>query len=147
MAENSSIQMSQGYDMLPPKTGQAYPILCEEWDYLKTNVGTITERPNVHHSIGCVLLGACLSTLSAIFTGTFPSPDPEILSSKLIIAWAIAVVIFIVGVMFLYLGREQRKVLEKKASDILRQMEFIQKRYQTENGYSQQVDEGSTGKP
>jgi len=133
MTDNSSIQMSQGYDVLPPKTGKAYPILCEEWEYLKDNVGTITEKPNIYHSIGFVLLGACLSTVIAIFTGTFPNPNPTVISSKLIIAWAIAVVTFIVGVICLYFGNEKRKLTEKKASDILSQMELIERRYQTEN--------------
>lgn len=134
MTENSSIQMSQGYDVLPPKTGKAYPILCEEWDFLKSNVSTITERINIYYSLGFILLGACLSTLIAIFTGTFPSPNPDIISSKLIIAWAIVAVTLLVGAICLYFGLEKRKLVEKKASDILSQMELIEKRYQTENG-------------
>lgn len=132
MTENSSIQMSQGYDVLQPKTGKAYPILCEEWAYLKTNIGTITEKPDIYNSLGFVLLGACLSTVIAIFTGTFPSPTPNIVSSKLIIAWAIAVVTLLVGLICLYFGNEKRKLIEKKASDILIQMELIERRYQTE---------------
>ncbi|MBI4681027.1 MAG: hypothetical protein HY753_07470 [Nitrospirae bacterium] len=86
MTEKSSIQMSQDYDVLPPKTGKAYPILCEEWDYLKKNVGSISEKPNIYHTIGSVLLGAFISTLIAILTGTFPDPNPNTLSPKLIIA-------------------------------------------------------------
>ena len=134
MTEKSSIQMTQGYDVLSPKTGKAYPILCEEWDYLKNNIGTITERLNIYYTIGSVLLGACLSTLIAIVTGTFPSPNPGIVSSKLIIAWAVVVITLIVGIICLCFGREKRKLVQKKASDILSQMELIEKRYQTENG-------------
>jgi len=33
MNKKYSIQVSQGYDIIPPKTGKAYPILCEEWNY------------------------------------------------------------------------------------------------------------------
>jgi len=132
MTENSSIQMSQGYDVLPPKTGKAYPILCEEWDYLKNNVATITERPNFYHTIGAVLLGACLSTFIAIVTGSFPNPNPETVSQKLIVAWAVVAVTLIVGSICLYFAREKRKLIEKKASDVLSQMELIEKRYQTQ---------------
>ena len=132
MTENSSIQMSQGYDILPPRTGKAYPILCEEWNYLKSNIETITEKPNIYHTIGSVLLGACLSTLIAIITGSFPNPDPSNTSTKLVIAWSVVMVTLIVGVICLYFAREKRKLIEKKASDILSQMELIEKRYQNE---------------
>lgn len=125
MTENSSIQMSQGYDVLPPKTGKAYPILCEEWNYLKNNIRTITERPNVYHTIGSVLFGVCLSTVITIVTGSFVSP-------KLVIAWSVVAVTLIVGIVCLYFAREKRKLTEKKASDVLSQMELIEKRYQNE---------------
>ena len=129
MAESSSIQISQGYDVLPPKTGKAYPILCEEWNYLKDNISAITERPNIYHTIGSVLLGACLSTFTAIITGSFPDQNPSNGLPKIIIAWSVVSVTFIVGIVCIYFGHEKRKLIEKKASDILSQMELIEKRY------------------
>ncbi len=132
MNEKSSFQMSQGYNVLPPRTGKAYPILCEEWDYLKKNIGSISDKPNIYYIMGSILLGACISTLIAILTGNFPNPDPKILSSKFIVAWAVVTVTFIVGLISLYFAREQRKVTEMKASDVLSQMELIEKRYETE---------------
>ncbi len=130
MVENSSIQISQGYDVLPPKTGRAYPILCEEWNYLKDNISTITERPNIYHTIGSVLLGACLSTFIAIIIGSFPDQNPSNGLPKIIIAWSVVAVTFIIGIVCLYFGHEKRNLIEKKASDILSQMELIEKRYQ-----------------
>ena len=133
MTEKSSIQMSQGYDVIPPKTGKAYPILCEEWNYLKQNVGSISEKPNIYNSIGFLLLGAFISTVIAILTGSFPNPNPDTLSPKLVIAWAVVAVTFIVSLICLYFAREQSKVRQKKASDVLSQMELIERRYQNES--------------
>jgi hypothetical protein len=133
MSEKSSIQMSQGYDVLPPKTGKAYPILCEEWDYIKKKVGSISEKPNIYHTIGSILLGACISTLVAVLTGTFSNNNPNTPSPKLIIAWAIVAVTLIVGLICLYFSKEQRKVTQTKASDVLNQMQLIERRYQSES--------------
>jgi len=133
MTEKSSIQISQGYDVLPPKTGKAYPILCEEWEYLKKKVGSISERPNVYYSIGFLLFGACISTLIAILTGSFPNPNPNTLSSRLVIAWAVVAVTLLVGSICLYFAKEQRKVNQIKASDVLSQMSLIERRYQDES--------------
>jgi hypothetical protein len=108
-------------------------ILCEEWDYLKKNVALISEKLNFYHTIGSVLLGACISTLIAILTGTFPVPNPNTPSPKLIIAWAIVAVTFIVSLMCLYFSKEQRKVTQMKASDVLNQMQLIERRYQNES--------------
>jgi hypothetical protein len=133
MTEKSSIQMSQGYDVLPPKTGKAYPILCEEWEYLKRKVRSISEKPNVYHSIGFLLFGACISTVIAILTGSFPNPDPNTLSPRLVIAWAVVAVTLLVGSICMYFAKEQSKVNQMKASDVLSQMDLIERRYQNES--------------
>lgn len=48
MNEKYSIQVKQGYKILPPKSGKAYSILCEEWDNLKKDIETITEKLNIY---------------------------------------------------------------------------------------------------
>ena len=124
MTQKSSFQISQGYDVIPPKTGKAYPILCREWDYLKRKVGSISEKSNVYHSIGFLLLGACLSTFITILIGGFFNS---------VIAWAVVAVTLLVGFTCLYFANEQRKVNRTKAADVLSQMDLIEKRYQDES--------------
>ncbi len=133
MTQKSSIQMSQGYDVLSPKTGKAYPILCEEWAYLKIKVRSISEKPNLYYSIALLLLGSSLSTLITILTGGYSNPNNP---TKLIIALATLAVTLLVGIICLYFAKEQRKINRTKASDVLSQMDLIERRYQDESNDS-----------
>ena len=124
----SSFQMSQGYDVIPPKPGRAYPILCEEWDHLKGQIRNIKTSFGTYHTLGSVLVGAAITTLISIFLGAYSaaaSSDPKIP----VIAWAVTVTTFITGSAFLYFARESRTVSDKQAEEVVRQMELIEKRF------------------
>ena len=41
----SNYQMSQGYEVLPPKSGKAYPILCDDWENLKSKLTSVSSEP------------------------------------------------------------------------------------------------------
>lgn len=126
MSEKSSYKLTQDYDVLLPKTGKAYPILCEEWNYLKKNIDLISDKSNIHYIIGSVLIGSCITTLVTIFTGNFPNHE------KLIFAWSVVFITLIIGVYSFFTGYSHQKVTKKKASDIVDQMELIEKRYKAE---------------
>lgn len=126
MSKKSPFRLTQGYDVLLPRTGKAYPILCEEWNYLKKNISLISDKPNIHYIIGSILIGSCITTLITIFTGNFPNHE------KLIVAWAIVFVTLIIGIYSFIIAYQHQKVTKKKASDIVGQMELIEKRYKAE---------------
>ena len=68
MSEKDSFKMSQGYDVISPRPGRAYPILCNEWEYLKTQIKAIKISFDWYYTGGLLLLGAAISTIITIFT-------------------------------------------------------------------------------
>src|SRR6266478_6052003 len=44
MTETGGFRMSQGFDVLPPRSGNAYPIPCEEWDDLKARASRLSNE-------------------------------------------------------------------------------------------------------
>ena len=131
MSEDNSFQMSQGYDVIPPNPGRAYPILCGEWEYLKTQIKGIKTKFDWYYTIGSLLLGAAISTLIAILTGAF-SQENSANPQSLIIAWAVVVATGLIGIISLYFANESRKIAEKKADEVITQMELIEQRYKQE---------------
>jgi hypothetical protein len=123
--QGGSIQMSQGYEVLPPKTGKAYPILCEEWDFLKHQIGQMSDRPWLFHTVGSALVGAALSTLLAVLLGSPPPTN----TTAVIVAWAVVAVTGICGSVCLFFAEQQRRVKQVQAEEIITQMELIEKRY------------------
>ncbi len=85
MTETGGIRMSQGLDVLPPKSGNAYPIQ-DEWDVLKNRASRLVNEPWLFQSLGSLLLGAAVSSLVPIVLGTFSHPDQQL---SLIVAWAV----------------------------------------------------------
>ena len=134
MTKSSSLQMSQGYEVLPPRAGKAYPILIEEWEYLKTSIGVISEGTSWYDTVGWMLLGAFLSTLIAIATDSFADPDASKEASRQVVAYAVAAVTFLSGGVCVLFAREKRKLIKTKASDVVKQMDVIEQRYQDEPG-------------
>ena len=123
------IIFSQGYEVLPPTSGKAYPILCDDWDFLKKKVEEISNRSNIYHTLGTLLLGAALSTLIAIITGAISWGNKDEWPLPLIISISCLIVLSLVGLISMYFASEQRKVKETMATDVLSHMEIIEKRY------------------
>jgi hypothetical protein len=129
MTGTSPIRMSQGYDVLPLKTGKAYPIPCDEWNFLKQKLERITDTPWKLHTFGSLLLGASASTLITVLTGALPSAQN---SNTVVVAWAVVAVTAICGAVCLHFADRERRMHRVEASDVVTQMELIEKRYQTD---------------
>jgi len=127
MKDDSSLQLSQGYEVLAPKSGKAYPIPCEEWDLLKTRIKRISNPPFLFVTVGSLLLGAALSTFITIILGSFSAPDK---SKELITAWAAVGVTTISGILSLIYAYQQQKDQRVQANEVVAQMEVIEKRYE-----------------
>lgn len=125
---DNSFQMSHGYNVIPPKPGRAYPILCEEWEHLKQQIRNINTSFGTYHTIGSLLVGAAITTFISILLGAY-SAAATANPSLQIIAWAVTVTALISGCVFLYFARESRTVSETQAQEVVRQMELIEKRY------------------
>ena len=129
MNQQASFEMSQGYEVIPPKPGKAYPIPCDEWDFLKRKIRVLSDSVNIYHTGGSVLLGASLTTFITILTGSIGTTRASSSVTMLVIAWAVVAVTLILGCACLYFGWQQRKLKQVQASDILTQMEIIERRY------------------
>jgi len=125
MTGDSHISMSQGLDVLKPKSGTAYPIPCAEWAQLKTNLGAVSGSPFVFGSVGFTLVGASLATLINIWTETIPAGIPRI------VAWAVVVVTLVLGIAFIIIADQQDRFRKRQISDVIAQMTLIENRYLT----------------
>ena len=127
MSEQVSIQMSQGMEILPPRSGQAYPIPCNEWVLLKTKISRVAHEPWLFHTIGSVLFGAAASALISVLLTNFDTPA---LQTIRVIGWASTIAATISGILCLIFADLQRKAARERASDVVAQMELIEKRFE-----------------
>ena len=127
MSEQISIQMSQGLEILPPRSGQAYPIPCDEWALLKGKISRAAHEPWLFHTIGSVLFGVAGSALISILLTNFDTPALQTLR---IVALASMIVATICGLLCLVFAHLQRKAKRELASDVVAQMELIEKRFE-----------------
>lgn len=126
MTDQVVIQMSQGLEILPPRSGQAYPIPCDEWALLKRKISRMTSEPWMFHTLGSVLIGAAATTFISIILGSFP---PQAQHDALVIAWAVVATTTLAGVLCLYFAHQQRETARERAGDVVAQMDLIEQRY------------------
>lgn len=119
-----SIRMSQNVELVQWREGKAYPIPCDEWDYLKRRIGEVSNHPNPFHTLGSLLLGAALSTLITILLGGI-----AVGQASVTIAWAVTAVTLISGIIALVFAYKQDKVEKVQARNVLDQMAIIERRY------------------
>ncbi len=127
MTDQSTFQLSQGLDVLSPRSGKAYPIPCDEWNILKDKIGRLTSEPWLFHGIGFLLLGAALSALVSIFLGAFDIPNDQ---RRLDLAWSVFAVTAISGMACLFFAHKERGTHRERATDIVAQMDLIEKRFE-----------------
>jgi hypothetical protein len=131
MSEVESFRISQGFDVLQPKTGRAYPVPCDEWDFLKRKLREASPAPWVFRALGSLFLGAALTTFITILSGAVLSiPQPY----SVVIRWAVVAVSAICGFVFLYSAGQQDKLHQTQVSDAITQMELIERRYPAPDG-------------
>jgi hypothetical protein len=121
--ETGAIKMSQGLDVLQPRSGEAYPIPCEEWEFLKSKIRLMSDSPWFYQTVGSALVGAAISTALALLFATLSERQQ-------IIAWAAVAATAVCGALALLFAHQQKKVRQVQASDVLVQMEIIEKRYE-----------------
>ena len=125
MSAPTPVTMSQGLEVLAPRSGQAFPIPCNEWDVLKDNISQLTFEPQLFNTIGSLLAGAALSTLIGLFTGAIPN-----VSDIRIVAWAVVCVCSISGIGCYNLASRERKLHRNRATEVVTQMSLIEQRFE-----------------
>lgn len=124
----TNFKLSQGLEVLRPKSDKAFPIPCNEWDVLKGKINSITTEPWFFHTAGSTLIGASVATIISIWTGAVP-PTSE---RNMLIAWAVTVGSALLGVACLMFAHAERKMHRVKAADVKTQMELIEQRFERE---------------
>jgi hypothetical protein len=127
MTDNGSFQISQGLDVLKPRSGPAYPIPCKEWNQLKSRIGILSSDPWFFHTIGSLLFGASITSILPIIFGTFSLPSQQ---RTLDIAWAVVICSALSGALCLIFANKERSAQRVRASEIVAQMELIEERYE-----------------
>lgn len=128
MSGNVAVKVSQGYEVLRPKSDKALPIPCNEWDVLKNQISALTTEPWLFHTLGSLLLGASLASVISIWTGAINVSN----SATLVIAWAVVTVCAISGGLSLYFAHKERGVYRARAQSVVTQMGLIESRFERE---------------
>lgn len=127
MSSTSNLKLSQGFEVLRPKTGKAFPIPCNEWDVLKAKIQDLTTEPWLFHTTGSTLVGAALATAISVWTGAVSTAA---LSNAIVIAWAVTGACVFTGLACIGFAHKERKVHRSKASDVVTQMSLIEERFE-----------------
>lgn len=127
MTETGGFRISQGLDVLAPRAGNAYPIPCDEWEFLKGKLRQVSTVPWLYQTAASLLGGAGITTLVTILTGTLP---PLSQSRALVIAWAVVAVSIICALACLFFADQQRRMRSVHVSDVITEMELIERRYE-----------------
>ena len=121
-----NLQLTQGYEVLAPKSGTAYPVPCEEWQSLKAKLNTVNTPPWVLPAISVMLLGAALTTLITILIG---GVAPSVKGNGLVVAWGVVAAAGFSGGVCLLLAMKQMEIERTQVSNVVRQMELIESRF------------------
>ncbi|WP_288105570.1 hypothetical protein [Limnobacter sp.] len=130
MSTSTPLKLSQGFEVLRPRSDKALPIPCNEWDVLKSQIGELTTEPWLFHTLGSMLLGASLATFISVITGAVV--DSSSAKNLVVIAWATTVVCGVTGVACMYFAHKERAVHKAKAGNVATQMRLIEERFDRE---------------
>lgn len=122
-----NLQLSQGFEVLTPKSGKAYPVPCDEWSFLKEKLATTSKPPWVLPALSFTFLGAGLATFISILLGAIPGGPNG--TGHLAAAWAVVATSGTCGVACLCLAIKQHRLERTQVSEVIRQMELIERRF------------------
>jgi hypothetical protein len=95
--------------------------------HLKTKISKLSSEPWFFHTVGSLLLGAALTTYVSILLGTFSLPAQQ---RTLDIAWSVVAATTISGLFCLLFAHKERGAQRERASEVVAQMDLIEKRYE-----------------
>ena len=122
----TQIKVSQGFEVLKPKSDQAFPVPCAEWDVLKNQIDSLSFESQFFQTFGWLLLGSALSTIISVWTGAISTTTVK---NADVIAWAVIAVCVIAGLMCLLFAHKERNNFNANAKSIVTQMNLIEQRF------------------
>jgi len=124
--KSSTFTFDQTYELAPPKTKLAYPIPCEDWEYLKSSISTISVNTDKYMFISAVLFGIAGSAIVAALT-----IPPVCGASKhcIFIAWTISGFTFVLGLLAFFCGRDATKEANTSKGRVINEFDRLNKKY------------------
>jgi len=129
MVNNSSFNVSQDLEVMPPKKDKAYIIPKREWDFLKSKVCKIGNALNFYHTFGSIVIGLSGTAWLNLFFMNFPKNTDGSFANKFVICISFAIGTSIIGILLLLFGRQKRKDQRTTVTDVAEVMERIEKSY------------------
>lgn len=124
MATDKSVSLSQGFEVLAPKGGRAFPILCSEWDSIRDQVQALEVEPWGFQNIGSILLGVAGGAFIGLVSGSISHAG-----NYIVITWAVLVTSALAGGFALYFAKKEKGIHRTKAENITQQMRMIEERF------------------
>lgn len=129
MTEATTFQVAHPYEVLTPKSDQAYPIPCREWDLLKSKVEQIRPEPWWAHTSGSLLLGMSASCLITLISGQFDLPEEQ---RAMDISVIVMICTAVGGFSLLWVADAHRKAARMRTQDVTAMMSIIEDRFPRE---------------
>lgn len=123
-----TITMAPPMQVLVPRSGPMYPVPCNEWDFMKKNIGRLADQPWLLQTIGSVFVGAGIAELGTIFSGAIPENSPQWIAR----AWSFGVGALICGAVTLFAARQNLSATGTTAQNVVEYMTLIEGRYSRE---------------
>jgi len=124
MANDKSVELSQGFEVLAPKGGKAFPILCSEWDTIRDQIGALELEPWGFQFIGSLLLGIAGGAGLGLLSGSISKEE-----NYVVITWAVFATSFLAGLFALFFASKEKKMHRTKAQNVKKQMQLIEERF------------------
>lgn len=131
------IEINAKYTVRAPIDEDVLPIPESEWEDLKSQIGHIGSAPLFYPTVGTWLMGIAGSALLGSLT--LPRSITTFGYPTTLISWAIFFVTLITGIFALMFAWKQRELLIYSKQQVLRKMEFIERKYPP-------TEQGSNGK-
>jgi len=127
------LDLQQNVKVALPKTARGYVIQVTEWEYIKSKISQISNKPNIYLLLASAFLGTFLSSLVYSLTGDFPKNPGGTLSNSHVISWACVILSGIISLLCFFFGRKVIQVEHVSTSYVLEQMDFIEAKFKKDD--------------
>jgi hypothetical protein len=126
-SDGGSFTVSQGLEVVPPRSGRALAIPQHDWEFLKNKLSKLSDEPWFFMNLGWTMTGAGLATLIALLSGVPPESELE----HRHIAMVCCVSLLLIGCLCLLFAKMQRKDKKNSVAEVCEYMDLVESRYET----------------
>jgi hypothetical protein len=128
--QGNSLKISQETSILLPRQQGGYVISKEDFERLKRMAARVVPAMSLYQNVYSVCFGNIPTVILALFGFYSTTGTP---TWALNISWIMLVSLPIVGVGFLILERQQKKIIQFSAQDLKDEFSVIESRYSSQN--------------